>query len=341
MNEAPHFIDNLFFTLNAVMPIVAVIGTGYFLKQLRILKEDFFPVLNKLCFRCCLPCLLFYNVYNVDNISEIADYAKMCVFAVISILIIFAVALVAVILLVEDDKQKGVLLQCAYRSNYAIIGISLATSICQGDTRPVVAASILSSISIPLFNILATISLSIFVKDNGKKVSITSVLKKIITNPLILGVASGFVCLSIRFIIPVNTDGTKYFTIKQSLPFVYKSVSMIALSASPIALIALGGNFSFSAVKKLKKQILAGVVSRTILCPLLCLFAAYKLGFSSLEFPALIALYGTPIAVSTVPMTSEMGSDSELAGQLVVWTTLSSAFSLFAIIFFCAQTGIL
>jgi hypothetical protein len=341
MNEAPHFIDNLFFTLNAVMPIVAVIGTGYFLKQLRILKEDFFPVLNKLCFRCCLPCLLFYNVYNVDNISEISEYAKMCVFAVVSILIIFALALVAVILFVKDDKQKGVLLQCAYRSNYAIIGISLATSICQGDAKPVVAASILSSISIPLFNVLATISLSIFVKDNGEKVNITSVLKRIITNPLILGVASGFICLSIRFIIPVNAEGIKYFTIRQNLPFVYKAISMLAVSASPIALIALGGNFSFSAVKKLKKQILAGVISRTILCPLLCLFAAYKLGFSALEFPALIALYGTPIAVSTVPMTSEMGSDSELAGQLVVWTTLSSAFSLFAIIFFCAQTGIL
>ena len=341
MNQTSHFLDNLFFTLNAVMPIVAIIGIGYFLKQIRLLKEDFFPSLNKLCFRCCLPCLLFYNVYNLDNISKISDYTKICLFAVVSILIIFSVALVAVILLVKDEKQKGVLHQCAYRSNYAIIGISLATSICQGDTKPVVAASILSSISIPLFNVLATISLSIFVKDNEKKVSVISVLKKIITNPLILGVAAGFVCLSIRFIIPVNADGSKYFTIRQNLPFVYKSVSMIALSASPIALIALGGNFSFSAVKKLKKQIIAGVVSRTILCPILCLFAAYKAGFSALEFPALIALYGTPIAVSTVPMTSEMGSDSELAGQLVVWTTLSSAFTLFAIIFFCAQTGIL
>jgi len=323
------------------MPIVVIIGLGYFLKQHRIIKEDFFPVLNRLCFRCSLPCLLFYNVYNLDNISKISDYTKICLFAAVSILIIFSVALVAVILLVKDEKQKGVLHQCAYRSNYAIIGISLATSICQGDTKPVVAASILSSISIPLFNVLATISLSIFVKDNEKKVSVISVLKKIITNPLILGVAAGFVCLSIRFIIPVNADGSKYFTIRQNLPFVYKSVSMIALSASPIALIALGGNFSFSAVKKLKKQIIAGVVSRTVLCPLACLFAAYKAGFSSLEFPALIALYGTPIAVSTVPMTAEMGSDSELAGQLVVWTTLSSAFSLFAIIFFCAQTGIL
>lgn len=65
------------------------------------------------------------------------------------------------------------------------------------------------------------------------------------------------------------------------------------------------------------------------------------LGFGSLEFPALITLYGTPLAVSTVPTSSEMGNDGELTGQLVVWTTLVSAFTLFGIIFACAQHGIL
>lgn len=65
------------------------------------------------------------------------------------------------------------------------------------------------------------------------------------------------------------------------------------------------------------------------------------LGFGSLEFPALFAFYGTPLAVSTVPMSSEMGSDGELTGQIVVWTTLVSAFTFFGIIFACAQPGIL
>lgn len=87
------------------------------------------------------------------------------------------------------------MIQCAYRSNYAIIGISLAMSISSGDIKPVVAASIISSVSIPLFNILATIALTLYVKENGKKETIASVIKKIITNPLILGVFAGF-CLS-------------------------------------------------------------------------------------------------------------------------------------------------
>ncbi|WP_407426005.1 AEC family transporter [Treponema sp.] len=334
-------ISNLFFTLNAVMPIVLVIATGYFLKSIHLFEIKFFPLLNKLCFRCCLPCLLFFNVYNVDNLSEIAQYGKICLFVIVSILVFFMLALFAVRFTVKDDRQKGVMIQCAYRSNYAIIGISLAMSISTGDSRPVVAASILSSVSIPLFNVLAILALSLFVSENGKKVSAVSVLKKIVTNPLILGVAAGFFCLLVRWLIPQNPDGTKLFTIKQNLPFVYKTISMLALSASPVALIALGGNFEFSAVSRLKYKIIAGVLARTVICPLICLSAAYAFGFRNLEFPALIALYGTPLAVSTVPMTSEMGSDSELAGQLVVWTTLCSAFTLFVIIFICKQASLL
>lgn len=341
MKENTALLGNLFFTLNAVMPIVTVIAAGYFLKQLKVLNQEFFPLLNKLCFRCFLPCLLFYNVYNVENIYEISEYGKMCLFAVVSIVLAFIAAFFAVISLVKDDRQKGVMLQCAYRSNYAIIGISLAMSICSGNSKPVVAASILSSVSIPLFNVLAIIALSVFVKENGRKVRVSDVLKKIITNPLILGVLAGFICLSIRYVIPFSPEGNKYFTIKQNLPFLYKAVSMLAQAASPVALIALGGNFRFSAVSRLKKQIISGVLVRTVFYPCVCLYFAYKAGFASLEFPALIALYGTPLAVSTVPMTSEMGSDAELAGQLVVWTTLSSAFTLFGIIFFCVQKGIL
>ena len=334
-------LSNLFFTLNAVMPIVLIIAVGYFLKRINLFDEKFFSMLNKLSFRCCLPCLLFYNIYNVDNLSEMKQYGGICLFAVISVLIFFSVTLAIVKFTVSDDRQKGIMIQCSYRSNYAIIGISLAMSISSGDPKPVVAASILSSVSIPLFNVLAIIALSLFVNENGHKISVGSVLKRIVTNPLILGVFAGFICLAVRYLIPASHNGNKYFTIRQNLPFVYKTISMLAQSASPIALLALGGNFTFSAVVRLKYKIIAGVLVRTIICPLVCLSAAYALGFRSLEFPALIALYGTPLAVSTVPMSSEMGSDGELAGQLVVWTTLVSAFSLFGIIFTCAQLGLL
>ena len=93
------------------MPIVLVIAVGYFLKRISLFDEKFFSMLNKLSFRCCLPCLLFYNIYNVDNLSEMKQYGGICLFAVISILIIFAVALAIVKLTISDDRQKGIMIQ--------------------------------------------------------------------------------------------------------------------------------------------------------------------------------------------------------------------------------------
>ena len=115
---------------------------------------------------------------------------------------------------------------------------------------------------------------------------------------------------------------------------------MIGNCATPVALIALGGNFTFGAVSRLKKLIVTGTLLRVVFVPGIVLCCAYFLGFREVEFPALIALFATPVAVSSVPMASEMGNDDTLAGQLVVWTSILSSVTLFAVIFLCAQIGI-
>lgn len=337
-------IDKLLFTCNAVFPIVLTILVGYTLKLLNVFSTDFFKQLNKLSFRCCLPTMLFYNVYNVENLGELANYGKVCLFCFAAIMLAFLISAVIFGLSLKDNRQKGVMVQAAYRSNNAIIGLSLVTTLVNGEKNAVAVASILSSFFIPLFNILAVISLTMFMKDGENKFDMRGTLKKIATNPLIIGCLLGFAFLVIRNFIPetLNAEGlpVKVFTIKDKLPFIYKTVQMVGGCATPIALIALGGTFSFSAISRLKTLIATGTFLRVALIPGIVLAAAYALGFREVEFPALIALFATPTAVSSVPMASEMDNDDELAGQLVVWTSIFSAFTLFVIIFVCTQIGI-
>lgn len=83
------------------------------------------------------------------------------------------------------------------------------------------------------------------------------------------------------------------------------------------------------------------VTLRLCITPTIFLVIAYFLGFKgSTQFAILIALFATPIAVSSAPMAAQMGQDEELAGQIVVWTSALSAFSLFVIIMICASIGI-
>ena len=335
-------LEKLLFTCNAILPIILVILLGYFIKRKGLFQEGFFKQANKLCFRVCLPVLLFFNIYKVDSISGIKEHFDIILFICIGVLVIFFIGLVLAMTLIKDSKQKGVILQCVFRSNYAIIGIPLAESLATAENVSMVIgiASIVSAVTIPFFNALAIIALSLFVEENGTKPSVKSVIIKILKNPLIIGVFVGIIALFIREFIPINNNGELVFSIKNNLPFLYKTISNVASIASPLALIALGGDFTFKAISKLKKQIIIGVGARCILVPSLCLTTAYLLGLPGLAFPALIAVFGTPVAVSSVPMSLEMGNDDELAGQLVVWTSICSAFSLFVIIFICAQVGI-
>lgn len=340
-------MESLLFTLNAVLPIILCITVGYILKIIKLFPEDFFKKLNKLSFRVLLPCLLFKNTYDIESITLLGENWKILVFCVSAITITFFIGLLIVILTIKENNQKGVVLQCIFRSNFAIIGIGLIELLANSETLGIAkgVGAVIAALSIPLFNILATIALTIFIKDENNKISIKQILIKICKNPLIIAVALGLIFLSIRALIPTNDLGNKVFTMRyftgDNDTFIYTTLKYLAQAASPIALIALGGCFEFNAISRLKKQIIIGTTLRVLIVPVLCLLVAYLLDFDKSYFPALIALFGTPVAVSSAPMSYEMNNDGELAGQLVVWTTLISAFTLFGIILVFKSMGML
>ena len=96
----------------------------------------------------------------------------------------------------------------------------------------------------------------------------------------------------------------------------------------------LGAQFEFSHVASLRRQIAFGTLMRTVIVPVLGIGVACLIGrFEGAHFAAFVAVFATPVSVSSVPMAQEMGGDATLAGQLVVWTTLLSAVSVFVISF--------
>ncbi|MGN1154712.1 MAG: AEC family transporter, partial [Agathobacter sp.] len=113
--------------------------------------------------------------------------------------------------------------------------------------------------------------------------------------------------------------------------------------SSPLALIILGGQFDFAAVKELRKQIAIGTLARVVIVPTIAIGLAITLStftslidFSAEVYPAFIALFGTPVAVSSAIMAQEMDNDGTLAGQLVVWTSIASIFTIFFFVVACA-----
>ena len=316
-------LDSLIFAVNAVTPIVAMVVVGYFLKKIGFIDEKFSKQANKLVFRIFLPVMLFSNVYKVENFSQI-EYGYI-IYTVIASIVVFLFAFPIAFFATKKNERRGVMLQAAFRSNYALIGIPLAGSLFgeQGE----LVASLLSLVSVPLINILAVISLTVFNKE-GKKATVGGVILGIAKNPLIQSILFGILAVILRE--AFGCVGTA-IDIRDITPL-WKTMNYLSGLATPLALIALGGQFEFSALTGMKKELVTGIIVRVFIVPIAVLSIAYILfgnTFGGAEFAALVAMFATPNAVSTVPMTQEMGGDAALAGQLVVWTTLFSTFTIF------------
>lgn len=327
-------MDSLIFAVNAVSPIIVTVAIGYFLKKAGLMTEGFAKAANKLVFRLLLPSMLFLNVYKIENIAGM-DFGYVG-YVLAALVVIFLVSIPLVMLVTPKGERRGVLLQGAFRSNYALIGIPLAQSLFGSEGATI--ATLLSAIFVPALNVFAVISLSVF-RKGGQKPSIKKILLGIVKNPLIQSIALGLVFLGIRAVFEkVGID----FRISQ-IPAIYTPLEYFSRSATPIALLVLGAQFEFSAVKELRREIIFGTLMRVGFVPIFGLGIAYLFfsqAFTGAHFAAFVAVFATPVAVSSVPMAQEMDADSTLAGQLVVWTTLFSALSVFLASLLLKMAGI-
>ena len=324
-------MESLKFAVNATLPIVIIVVIGYFIKKLGLLDGGVAKAVNGIVFRVLLPAMLFLNIYSIDDLGKISLNYVWYVLGITFGLFLLFIPIVNVMFPVRN--QRGVILQSIFRSNYALIGIPLATALF-GESGAAVA-SLLAAFIIPVFNILGVICLCIY-SDDGK-INIKNILINIAKNPLIIGVVSGLTALAFRALfVQADID----FRLSEIKP-IFTVLNYLSSAATPMALLALGAQFEFSAIPALKKQIIFGIALRSVLIPSLALTVAYFIEiFDGASFAAFVAMFATPVAVSTVPMCQSMGADHQLAGQLVVWTTAISSVVIFLASFVLKAIGV-
>lgn len=330
--------------VNAVFPVVLMTLLGYVLQRIGFLSKEFIKVGSKFSFKVLMPCMLFVNVYNIENFASIRW--DVVIYCVVILVIIFLLGLVSAIATTKIPERRGVILQGTFRSNMAIMGLSLASVL--GGPEAIATSAIVSAFTLPVMNVLAVIALTIFVKpDDASKVSVGSILKGIITNPIIDGILVGMVFLLFRAL-QIRIFGRVVFALNDQLKWVYTALSNIKTMASPFALMILGAQFDFSASRGMLREIIVGSVWRIILAPALAIGTAVLLSkytpilnFGVNEYPALIALFGTPAAVSSAIMAGQMHNDQQLGTQLVVWTSLCSIPTMFLLVCIMMAAGLL
>jgi len=308
-------MENLLISFNVVLPLFLFMMVGYFLKCIGMIGERLTDDLNKLSFKVFLPIYLFNTSYACD-LSASFDPGHVA-FAVISTLAVFGLGMVLVPKWVKENSQRGVVIQCLFRSNFALFGLPITESLCGADKMG--PSSFLISFVVPLYNILAVITLESF---RGGKPDPKKVIKGIVTNPLIIATLLGLVMnlLKIQLIQPVN-----------------KALIDLGRVATPLNLIALGSHFAFKAIRASLKPLLIGSLGRLIVCPVIMVTIAALLGWRGEYLSPILIMFGAPVAASSFTMAQQMEGDGQLAASFVMVTSAGAIFTFFVWIFILKQ----
>lgn len=308
-------MNDFIFSLNATVPIFAVIVLGYFFRSIGLIDEHFAGVANKFVFKACLPCLLFQDLADT-NIRKNFDlqYVGFCFGAtLISILVIWFLAKK----FMKDKSMVGAFVQGAYRSSAAILGIAFIQNIY--GTSGMAPLMIIGSV--PLYNVFAVIILTLESnnkENSGDSSQIKRAFINILKNPIIIGIFLGLIASFFNIKFPKMID---------------KTINNMAVMTSPLALISIGATFEGrKALAKIKPTIASSFIKLVVLAGIFLPIAAI-LGFRDQKLIAIVIMLASPCTPTSYIMAKNMDGDDTLAASIVVSTTLFSSITLTGWIF--------
>ena len=301
-------MENLIFSLNATVPVFAMIILGMLFKKIGIIDDVFASKMNKFVFLIPLPVLLFKDLATLD-FKEIWDtkFVLFCFF-----ITIFSILIVTILsFLLKNKKNQGEFIQASDRSSAALLGSALIQNV---YGKPTMAPLMIIG-SVPLYNIMAVVVLSFFSPERKgiSKEMWMKTLKGIITNPILIGIVIGLCWSLLHLPMPIMLD---------------KTVTSIGNVATPLGLMAMGATFNYKkALGDLKPSLCAIFIKLFGFCTLFLPLAIF-FGFRQEQLIAILVMLGSATTVSCYVMAKNMGHEGVLTSTVVMLTTLISGFSI-------------
>ena len=316
-------MENIIVSFNVIAPVFFLMVLGYLLVNYTSLADrKLTKQANAIVFKIFLPCMLFYNVYQSDIGAEIHSRIKLCIWAAGGLLILFVLLCLIVPKVVKQENQQGVVIQGIFRSNYVIFGVAVVQNMY--GVKSTTTAAILSAILVPMYNFLAVVALSIF--GEKRETDWKKIILDIVKNPLIISSVLGIIFSLLGIRLPTAVDTT---------------VQDLAKLSTPIAFMILGGDLDFSKVKVNLKVASAVLTIKLVILPLIMIPMIVMMGYRDADLLSGLLAYQTPVAVSSYIMAQQAGADGQLAGQLVVFSSVLSIFTLFVTILILRTIGLL
>ncbi len=312
----------LFFeTVTIVLPVFLVIGLGVLLRRVGLFDDHFTQQTNRLVYVVFLPILLFHKISQADFASYFNG--PLVIGSSLTIVCLFLISYFYAKFRSYTPQSTGSFSQGSFRGNLAYIGLAICLNAYgeSGLTR----ASILMGFLVPVLNLFAIIALIWPQRNNQTDGPSQNWLREILLNPLILSSFLGIIW--------------SYFSLPVPM-IINRSLGIVSGLTLPLALLAIGGSFSLQRLKGDLQSAGIATLLKLIGMPAVAALLLVAGGVTGTDLGIGILLAGTPAATATYIMAHQLKADAELAGSIVMLSTLCSAVSYTLLLLLLRHNGL-
>ena len=212
---------------------------------------------------------------------------------------------------IKRGQGRGVFIQGSFRSNNVIIGLALIMNI-YSDVAVSKTLMILAFL-VPLNNILSVVALSISDQYNKRQNSATKLVRSIVLNPVIVSPVIAILFSLLR--VPVPT-------------VIINTGNYIAAITLPLALIGIGGSLKIKHLKKTSLITSGATLIKVIIAPIIATSIGYFMGYAGFELGIIFILFACPTAIVSFVLADAMTPHGDIAGNIVLTSTLVSSITI-------------
>lgn len=311
-------MNSFLIAAQVVVPMALMMGIGVIMRLCKVTDRPTMKKVDQIVSKVFMPLLMFKNIYTTDfNEFQGAGYF---LYGAAGLVLLFLFGILILPKFMKDPPAAAAMGQALLRPNYILFGSAVAESIYGDGNYGIVM--LLGAFAVPFFNALAVILLEV---GRNSTASPKKILLSICKNQIVLAAVIALAMKLMNIQLPAMIEDTCYD---------------IAGLATPISFLSLGVSLDIQSISRNKKPLVLGIGARLVLIPAIFVTAAIFLGFRAQELCAIFLLFATPTAVSSYPLAVSMDADPELAGQMVIFTTVCCLPTIFAWVLVMSSFGL-
>ena len=298
-------MSHFFLAANSILPLFLIILLGFVLMRTEVVRPGWVDILNKYALWIGLPSLIFVALVRLD--FKFGEYGSLIFFNSAYLICCIFLAFPVSLIFKTSLKTRRTLFLLLGFGNISYLGIPLLSSALGQEA---IGSAILLSAVYPFW--MFTLAIGLIEVTGHEKVHILVIVKRLVTNPLLISVFIGILVSWTKISVPA--------TLIKTLDLFAQSVTAVVLFSLGIFLGAqqLGTRKEWLPVLGLSLVIL-------ILLPGILYFAAKGSGMTNIQFRSSVLDAAMPMGLTAYAMTEQYELNALLTGRLVILSTALSA----------------